>query len=94
MTFIQNKMTCLSPRTILFQRTTRSNLKFQCKIHEGTRGPEAGGGGGGGGVECFYDTSFRAQQPKQKYNIILSSWKCSQEVKNRHKNEKYLFFTS
>ncbi len=43
MTFIQNKMTCLSPRTILLQRTTQSNLKFQCKIHERTRGPEAGG---------------------------------------------------
>ena len=27
-------MTCLSPRTILLQRTTQSNLKFQCKIHE------------------------------------------------------------
>ncbi len=38
-------MTCLSPRTILLQRTTRSNLKFQCKIHERTRGPEAGGVG-------------------------------------------------
>ncbi len=58
-------MTCLSPRTILLQRTTRSNLKFQCKIHERTRGPEAGG------LEYFHDTSFRAQQPKQKYNIIL-----------------------
>ncbi len=36
-------MTCLSPQTILLQRTTQSNLKFQCKIHERTRGPEAGG---------------------------------------------------
>ena len=40
-------MTCLSPQTILLKRTTRSNLKFQCKIHERTRGPEAGGGEGG-----------------------------------------------
>ncbi len=39
-------MTCLSPQTILLKRTTRSNLKFQCKIHERTRGPEAGGEGG------------------------------------------------
>ncbi len=54
-------MTCLSPQTILLKRTTRSNLKFQCKIHEKTRGPEAGGGGRG---EYFYDTFFRVQQPK------------------------------
>ncbi len=54
-------MTCLSPQTILLKRTTRSNLKFQCKIHERTRGPEAGGEG-----EYFYDTFFRAQQPKHK----------------------------
>ena len=43
MMFIQNKMACLSPQTILLQQTTRSNLKFQCKIHERTHGPEAGG---------------------------------------------------
>ncbi len=65
MTFIQNKMTCLSPQTILLKRTTRSNLKFQCKIHERTRGPEAGG------VEYFHDTTFLALQPKQKYNILI-----------------------
>ncbi len=58
-------MTCLSPQTILLKRTTRSNLKFLCKIHERTRGQEAGG------LEYFHVTSFRAQQPKQKYNIIL-----------------------
>ncbi len=53
MTFIQNKMTCLSPRTILLQQTTRSNLKFQCKIHERTRGPEAGG------LEYFHDSIMK-----------------------------------
>ena len=53
MSFIQNKMTCLSPRTILLQRTTRSNLKFQCKIHERTRGPETGG------LEYFHDSIMK-----------------------------------
>ena len=46
-------MTCLSPRTILLQRTTRSNLKFQCKIHERTRGLEAGG------LEYFHDSIMK-----------------------------------
>ncbi len=73
MTFIQNKMTCLSPRTILLQRTTRSNLKFQCRIHERTRGPEAVGvggewvggvGGGGGGVFLRYILSGTETQAK------------------------------
>ena len=57
MTLIQSKMTCLSPRTILLQRSTQSNLKFQCEIHKrtrGRRGPEAGG------LEYFHDTTFRA----------------------------------
>ena len=50
-------MTCLSPQTILLKRTTRSNLKFQCKIfgkiHERTRGPEAGG------LEYFHDSIMK-----------------------------------
>ncbi len=70
MTFIQSKMTCLSPRTILLQRTSQSNLKFQCKIHERTRGLEERG------LEYFDDTTLRAQNPSMFiYNETYSrSW--------------------
>ena len=59
-------MTCLSPQTILLKRTTRSNLKFQCKIHERTRGPEAGGGGGGGEGGVFLRYILSGTEPKHK----------------------------
>ncbi len=59
--FILSTMACVSPRKILLQQITQSNLKFHCKIHERMRGPEAGE------VEYFHDTTFRTQQPKHVF---------------------------
>ena len=70
-------MTCLSPRTILLLRTTQSNLKFQCKIHERTRGPVAGG------LEYFHDTTFQNTAVERNAHV--------RDLRKRGKNKGKLY---
>jgi hypothetical protein len=86
MTLIQSKMTCLSPRTILLQRTIPNNLKFQytCKI-------QARGLGYFHDIysqrhKISMDTTLRAQNPSIFFynEAYCRSRKCNQEEKNRH----------